>query len=148
MESVKIEAPAGYEIDKEKSTFENIVFKEVKKSVLERIKTFSDVCKELGVSEDVFNPVEGIEDESDAAMRKIKAIAKVLNEGWYPDFENSRESKCMPWFEKFRGGPALFCVYVCNSATQVPAHTIFKSKGLAQHAANQFMDIYKTAFKL
>ena len=148
MKNLKITAPAGYEIDKEKSTFENIVFKEIKKEVTERIKTFSDVCKELGVSEDLFRPVEGVEDESDAAMRKIKAIAKALNEGWYPDFENSNEAKWMPWFKKSRGKQALFYVDRYCSCTDVPAPTLFKSQKLAQHAVDQFMDVYTTAFKL
>lgn len=38
---VKIEVPQGYEIDKEKSTFEKIVFKKI----LENPKTWEDYCK-------------------------------------------------------------------------------------------------------
>lgn len=40
MKELKIEAPQGYEIDKENSTFERIVFKKK-----QEIKTWDDLCK-------------------------------------------------------------------------------------------------------
>lgn len=39
---VKIQAPEGYEIDKENSTFECVKFKPIKKNI-----TYKDVCKKL-----------------------------------------------------------------------------------------------------
>lgn len=39
---LKIEIPKGYEIDKENSTFERIVFKPIKKDI-----TYEDVCNTL-----------------------------------------------------------------------------------------------------
>lgn len=39
---LKIEAPEGYEVDKENSTFERIKFKPIKKDI-----TYRDVCKNL-----------------------------------------------------------------------------------------------------
>lgn len=43
MKSVKIDIPEGYEVDKEKSTFENIVFKKVDDVVLKWNKSFNTV---------------------------------------------------------------------------------------------------------
>lgn len=39
---LKIEAPKGYEIDKENSTFERIIFKPIKKDI-----TYKDVCNRI-----------------------------------------------------------------------------------------------------
>ena len=39
---LKIEAPKGYEIDKENSTFERIIFKPIKKDI-----TYDDVCNSI-----------------------------------------------------------------------------------------------------
>lgn len=39
---LKIQAPKGYEIDREKSTFECIKFKPIKKDI-----TYEDVCEKL-----------------------------------------------------------------------------------------------------
>jgi len=147
MKNIKIEIPEGYEIDKEKSDFTNIVFKEIPKSITERVKTFSDVCTILGKSEKDFEP-NCNEDESDTAMRKVKAIAKVLNEGWYPDFENHNQYKYTPWFKKERGRQVFDSVYSWSAGTDVPAPSLFKSHELAEYAGTQFIDIYTKAFAL
>ena len=147
MKNIKIEIPEGYEIDKEKSTFTNIVFKEIPKSITERVKTFSDVCTILGKNEKDFEPSCN-EDESDAAMRKVKAIAKVLNEGWYPDFENHNQCKYAPWFKKERGCQVFRCVDYWVASATVPAPSLFKSRELTEYAGTQFLDIYTKAFAL
>lgn len=43
MKELKIEVPEGYEIDKEKSTFEKIVFKKIK---VELPKTWDEFCEQ------------------------------------------------------------------------------------------------------
>ena len=43
--SLKINIPEGYEIDKEKSTFEEIVFKKVEDSLAKLPKTWEEYCK-------------------------------------------------------------------------------------------------------
>ena len=43
---LKINIPEGYEIDKEKSTFEEIVFKKVGDSLAELPKTWEEYCKQ------------------------------------------------------------------------------------------------------
>jgi hypothetical protein len=49
MKELKIEVPQGYEIDKEKSTFEKIIFKKIK---VELPKTWDEFCKQIPVTKD------------------------------------------------------------------------------------------------
>lgn len=51
---LKIEAPKGYEIDKENSTFERIRFKPIKKDI-----TYEDVCNTLFVNDTYFTDDRG-----------------------------------------------------------------------------------------
>ena len=105
------------------------------------------MCTILGKNEKDFEP-NCNEDESDAAMRKVKAIVKVLNEGWYPDFENHNQCKYTPWFKKERGRQVFICVDSWFTGTVVPAPSLFKSRELAEYAGTQFLGIYTKAFAL
>jgi hypothetical protein len=71
--------------------------------VIERIKTWDDVVRELG-----YDPVERLLDHTERgdgfnfepdeiAYIKLKAIASVLNEGWTPQF-TINEYRWFPWF--------------------------------------------------
>ena len=71
--------------------------------VTERVKTWDDVVRELG-----YDPVERLLDHTERgdgfnfepdeiAYIKLKAIAKVLNEGWEPKFVKG-EWRWFPWF--------------------------------------------------
>lgn len=71
--------------------------------VIERIKTWNDVVRELG-----YDPVERLLDHTERgdgfnfepdeiAYIKLKAIASVLNEGWTPQF-TINEYRWFPWF--------------------------------------------------
>lgn len=71
--------------------------------VIERIKTWDDVVRELG-----YDPVERLLDHTERgdgfnfepdeiAYIKLKAIAQVLNEGWTPQF-TINEYRWFPWF--------------------------------------------------
>ena len=71
--------------------------------ITERVKCWDDVVRELG-----YDPVErmldhcergdGFDIEPDEiAYIKLKAIAKVLNEGWEPQF-TTNEYRYFPWF--------------------------------------------------
>ena len=139
MKKVTIQVPEGYEIDKENSTFEEIRFKEKKKCIKDRVKSFIDICSILGKCESSFNH----EDKNVSAYMKIKAVAEVFNEDWYPDFSNSSEYKYAPYFELKNESQVLFFVVDWVSGTAVPAPLFFKSEDLARYAAETFEDIYK-----
>jgi hypothetical protein len=70
-------------------------------------------------------------------------IAKVLNEGWEPSWNNSNENKYYPWF-KMNSGSGLSCsgYDFVLSYTSVGSRLVFKSAELATYAGNQFLDIY------
>ena len=112
MKEVKIEIPEGYEIDKNKSTFEKIVFKEIEKRKL----TYSDISYNLfpqnnvsyyitdrgKVEEQIYigstytdsnNSVSKEQLESILALNKLCNVAKHLNDGWLPYFINGGNSK-------------------------------------------------------
>lgn len=92
---VKIEAPEGYEIDKEKSTFEKIVFK--KKVVKTEYKDVCKTCKYDGWiafketnKHFLDTEVTAMSYQSKeqviklAAMNKLMNVAKYINGDWKP----------------------------------------------------------------
>lgn len=69
------------------------------KDVTERIKTFEDACKELGIEADKWlqdRAELGFEPDVIAYM-KLRIICAALNEGWIPQFI-SGERRYYPWF--------------------------------------------------
>lgn len=143
--------------------------------ITERVKCWDDVVRELG-----YDPVErmldhcergdGFDIEPDEiAYIKLKAIAKVLNEGWEPKFTTD-EYRYFPWFylytqeqidemtedERSRvvlrsdygahayGGVA--CAYAGIDSSSAVAYCgsrlAFKTRELAIYAGQQFVDIW------
>jgi len=146
METLKIEIPAGYEVDNFDPSTGEIKFREKPKDIKERIKTFADVLKYFGIDETYFN--EQNEDlESDVvAYRKVKLIVKALNEGWTPDWSDSDQYKYFPWFNMGSSSGAGFSydVYVCwFTVSLVGSRHCFKNRDLAKYAGQQFESIYK-----
>ena len=104
---LKIEVPQGYEIDKEKSTFEKIVFKIVEK---ELPKSWEDLKIISGFYVNGYSKVEtfGIHDvkeenknifPSEEEAKACLALAQLCqlrdryNDGWKPDWENGFTTK-------------------------------------------------------
>jgi len=77
----------------------NIFLKDIK----DRIKNFDDVLNENGITkEDFENSCKGLELD-EIAYRKAKLVCLAFNEGWKPNWNNSKEYKYSPWF-KMDGG--------------------------------------------
>lgn len=143
--------------------------------ITERVKCWDDVVRELG-----YDPVErmldhcergdGFDIEPDEiAYIKLKAIAKVLNEGWEPQFTTD-EYRYFPWFylytqedidemtedERSRvvlrsgssaianGGVAYAYAHYDSSYayTFYGSRLAFKTRELAIYAGQQFVDIW------
>lgn len=69
------------------------------KDIMERVKTFEDACRELGIEPDKWlqDKAElGFEPDVIAYM-KLRIICKALNEGWEPQFTED-EWRYYPWF--------------------------------------------------
>ena len=118
--------------------------------IKDRIKSFDDVLNELSVH-NIFGVKELLDysgsdkDMKGAlAMLKISLIAKALNEGWEPDWDNSGQPKYYPWF-KYGGAGVGFAYSGCadgHSISSVGSRLCFKTSDLAIYAAKQFKDIY------
>jgi len=112
--------------------------------ITERVKTFEDACKVVGLDK-VQVGVTGLDDDTDSiiAYTKLVIIAKALNEGWQPDWTDSSQRKNVPWFEH-KAGFGLACVGCdgCYAVTGVGSRLCFKTSDLAKYAATQFADIY------
>lgn len=142
------------------------------KDVTERIKTFEDACKELGIEAGKWlqdRAELGFEPDVIAYM-KLRIICAALNEGWIPQFI-SGERRYYPWFwlyteqeiqdmdeeEKidrhltptgdYRTGYAGFA---CAFSHNAPSNTLadfgsrlcLKSAALAVYCGKQFIDIW------
>ena len=142
------------------------------KDVTERIKTFEDACKELGIEADKWlqdRAELGFEPDVIAYM-KLRIICAALNEGWIPQFI-SGERRYYPWFwlyteqdiqdmdeeEKidrhliptgdYRTGYAGFAFahsYYAPSNTNASfgSRLCLKSAALAVYCGKQFIDIW------
>jgi hypothetical protein len=105
MKDLKINAPKGYEIDKEKSTFENIVFKEtnVLPSSWEELNHINGYYSD-GFSFIKKKCIEGLEGkdatsfnkntfkteeqaEASIALAQLSQLRDVYRQGWEPDWE-------------------------------------------------------------
>lgn len=98
MKELKISVPAGYEIDQEKSTFENIVFKEIIKNIREMIQTMKDVYDLNNIAESEFLKNCKNDSSDEVGFKKVKLIVSAYNQGKTPDF-NDNISKYLPYFD-------------------------------------------------
>ena len=77
---------------------------EPEKEVRERIKTFEDACREIGIDAEAWNRDKislGLEPDV-LAFLKLRIIVKALNEGWEPRFTED-ECRYYPWFVLYTG---------------------------------------------
>lgn len=97
MKELKINVPDGYEIDQEKSTFENIVFKEAIKNIRERIQTIKDVYALNNISEKEFKASCENDTDDEVGYKLVKLIVSAYNQGKTPDFKDGIY-KYLPYF--------------------------------------------------
>lgn len=100
--------------------------------ITDRVKTFEDACEVLGYAIP----------KNMHVVDKLKVIAKSLNEGWTPDWNNSSQYKYVPYF-KWNG--TAFVSHDYNTwygYSIVGSRLCFRSAELARYAAEQFNDLY------
>lgn len=151
MKELKIEIPKGHEIDQEKSTFERIVFKEVKKDIAERVKSVEDAIKELGENDTEVRDYRYL--QSSGVSKHIigyqgaVVFCKALNEGWVPNWDDTNEYKYYIWWDlrndNLSCGNCSFRYF--SGYTSSRLH--FKNKTLAQHAG-KFPEIFKDYMRM
>ena len=147
----KIQAPEGYEIDKEKSTFENIVFKKIEK---ELPKSWEDLYEVGGWFVDFHSDVVTsgsmrtgdsvknrfpTKEEAEAciALSQLCQLRDRYNDGWKPDWKDDGEIKhCI---EFFKGKIEKECHYVTKRVL------CFKTRELRDKFLENFRDLIETA---
>lgn len=107
IKELKIQVPEGYEIDKEKSTFENIVFKRAGRKLPKKwedlykvggwfVDFHSDVVTSgsMHTGDSVKNRFPTKEEaEACLALSQLCQLRDRYNDGWKPDWKNSTETK-------------------------------------------------------
>ena len=141
---IKITPPEGYEIDKEKSTFDKIVFKKIENNLpmsweeLKRVKGYyvssdSDMlyCNYYPTRE-VTRNLFPTEEEAKAmlAMAQLCQLRDVWNGGWKPDFTDDTEKYCIASYGN------ILHKYICYN---LHCSMAFKTKELL----NKFMETFK-----
>ena len=109
MKNLKITAPEGYEIDKQNSTFENIVFKPIKKELPNNLcelgdivgyytngfgrttKTTYPMLNNHNLSTQLFATKE--QAEASLALAQLSQLREVYRDGWKPDWKNDNQKK-------------------------------------------------------
>jgi len=143
MKKITIEVPDGKKaIQSEKDGVITIMFSNQPKSWNE-IETFEDACEKLGI-----NPQDSsftVSQPDEIAYRKLKIIISVINEGWVPDWNNSRERKWYPWFNLSSGfGFAVSYYNSTGTYTIACSRLCFSSEEKSNYVGKQFIDLYET----
>lgn len=148
---LKIEVPAGYEIDKEHSTFKKIIFKKVERELpksWEELKVVEGFyidedshihdCPMVDVlrkNKNVFPTEE--EAEACLALAQLCQLRDRYNDGWKPDWEDVGQSKwCIDFFQDDIREVS------CISVRRVLA---FKTKELRDEFLENFNDLIEVA---
>lgn len=134
------------------SIFDYFYKEEDYEEITDRVKTYEDACKVLGVEpiNEQNAKAQGFRSD-EIARRKLETIAAALNEGWKPDWNNTDQYKYYPYFyiqENAKGADAgLSCANTHNAATATDAsfgsRLCFYASRLARYAGNQFTDLYE-----
>ena len=144
---------------------------EPEKEVRERIKTFEDACREIGIDAEAWNRDKislGLEPDV-LAFLKLRIIVKALNEGWEPRFTED-ECRYYPWFILYTGeeynkldeeeksrvvyrshnnayafGGVSYAIAIYDSSYTnafIGVRLAFKTSELAAYCGRQFLDIW------
>lgn len=151
IKEMKIQAPEGYEIDRENSTFENIIFRKAERKLSKRWEDLPFVegwfidakCRiiETGrlntqeYNKNTFPTKE--EAEACVALAQLCQLRDIYNEGWKPNWEDYNETK--------------YCIEFCQGRIEtidrVNCHKIltFKTEELRDKFLENFKDLIETA---
>lgn len=148
----KIEVPQGYEIDKENSTFEKIVFRKIDNNLPKSWKEFGEVegwfvnnrCEidyydEGDSTNDMDKNLFPTEEEAEAcvALAQLCQLRDRYNDGWRPDWDDGGEQK---YAIKIENNKTV--KYILTSTSSVLS---FKSVNLRDEFLENFSDLIETA---
>lgn len=114
---------------------------------MKKIKTFEDACKKLGIDPTKLPDVSMLPEADGQALLaqyKLTVIARALNGGWVPDWDNGRFDKYYPWFRMSSSpGFSFYDFDYVHSFSLVGSRLCYKSSELAEYAGKQFIDLYR-----
>lgn len=134
------------------SIFDYFYKEEDYEEITDRVKTYEDACKVLGVEpiNEQNAKAQGFRSD-EIARRKLETIAAALNEGWKPDWNNTDQYKYYPYFyiqENANGASAGLSYASTDRAAaaaiaDIGSRLCFYASRLARYAGNQFTDLYE-----
>lgn len=135
------------------SIFDYFYKEEDYEEITDRVKTYEDACKVLGVEpiNEQNAKAQGFRSD-EIARRKLETIAAALNEGWKPDWNNTDQYKYYPYFyiqENAKGKGSAGLSYAGTNYAASYTHAAmgsrlcFYASRLARYASNQFTDLYE-----
>lgn len=135
------------------SIFDYFYKEEDYEEITDRVKTYEDACKVLGVEpiNEQNAKAQGFRSD-EIARRKLETIAAALNEGWKPDWNNTDQYKYYPYFyiqENAKGKGSAGLSYAstyyaaANTSAYIGSRLCFYASRLARYASNQFTDLYE-----
>ena len=150
---LKINIPEGYEIDKEKSTFEEIVFKKVEDPLAKLPKTWEEYCKYAKDCPSYYgNPrknnifetrFDGFYNEffTEERAKQYVSLGKLLQlrDYWVKGYDT---------FSYIVWSDNCSMVYVCYWAGTTPYPLTFPTKEMAEEFKYCFSDLIKQAYPL
>jgi hypothetical protein len=162
MKELKIEVPQGYEIDKEKSTFEKIIFKKIK---AELPKTWDEFCEQNPIEKSEFfiNTLSCIESinkpsyrfrqkisdkillstKEDAkahlALIQLHRLRDIYRQGWKPNWNDKNDKYCINYDE---GIIRIYTIWYSQCFLS------FQSKEIAEQFVENFKDLIEKAKEL
>jgi len=115
-------------------------------SLFDKIKNYSDVCKDLGEDElklSDFNFLSKDYRKKAFNQAKLQQIQKLFNGDWKLDWSDTTQYKWFPYFEiKVSGGIGFYVTYFHSSHFgDAPAY--FKYEETSNFVGKLFIDIYK-----
>ncbi|MFT3704673.1 MAG: hypothetical protein QM802_20075 [Agriterribacter sp.] len=116
------------------------------------IKTFKQACKKIGV-----DPAKALPDVSvfpEQHQKALIATAKLIiindalnrdenNQPWKPDWNNYDEYKYYPWFYLNSPGFRFDVTVYVLAVSSVGSRLCYRTRALAKHAGETFIDLYK-----
>ena len=109
------------------------------------VKTIDDVYEYLCKPKPTLGNYVGFDTEDaeyQLNMQYIKDIAKLFNEGWIPDFNNSKEYKYFPYYQKQASGWGFYGSDYCFDSSLLGSGFYYKSEEISNYVGKQFIDIY------
>lgn len=110
----------------------------------DEIKTFEDACEELELTQEDLLNIRNTDAPDETAYKKLKIVIKAINQGWTPDWSNTRERKWWPYFVLSSGfGFSDSNCFSASAGTCVGSRLCTDTREKALYIAEQFKSEYQ-----